>query len=98
MQLMILWMGAAEGTFKFDLELKKWSSIALILDKNSYTLNWIPNLIHDIFVCFRFVFEVRLFVLKTLKFGFDFEYILSTNKWVTKDSVIHSYWTANTSK
>ena len=36
-------MGAAEGTFDFDLELKKRSSLATILDKN-YTLNWIPTL------------------------------------------------------
>ena len=35
-------MGAAEGTFDFDLELKKRSSVATILDKNSYTFNWIP--------------------------------------------------------
>ena len=35
-------MGAAEGTFDFDLELKKRSSEAAILDKISYTFNWIP--------------------------------------------------------
>ena len=37
MELVILWMGAAEGTFDFDLELKKRSSLATILDKNSFT-------------------------------------------------------------
>ena len=42
MQLVILRMGAAEGTFDFDLELKKRSSLATILDKNSYTFDWIP--------------------------------------------------------
>ena len=42
MQLVILFMGAAEGTFDFDLELKKRSSVATILGKNSYTFNWIP--------------------------------------------------------
>ena len=35
-------MVTAEGTFDFDLELKKRSSLATILDKNSYTFNWIP--------------------------------------------------------
>ena len=30
-------MGAAEGTFEFYLELKKRSSVAKNLDKNSYT-------------------------------------------------------------
>ena len=30
-------MGAAEGTFDFDLELKKISSLATILDRNSNT-------------------------------------------------------------
>ena len=42
MQLVILWMGSAEGTFDFDLESKKRSSLETILDKNSYTFNWIP--------------------------------------------------------
>ena len=37
-------MGAAEGTFDFDLDLKKRSSVATILDKNSYTFNWIPSI------------------------------------------------------
>ena len=32
-------MGASEGTFDFDLELKKRSSLATIVDKNSYTFN-----------------------------------------------------------
>ena len=36
-------MGAAEGTFDFDLELKKRSSLVTILDKNSYSFNWIPT-------------------------------------------------------
>ena len=36
-------MGAAEGTFDFDLELKKRSPLATILDKNSYTFDWIPK-------------------------------------------------------
>ena len=36
-------MDAAEGTFDFDLELKKRSFLATILDKNSYTFNWIPG-------------------------------------------------------
>ena len=36
-------MGAAEGTFEFYLELKKRSSVATILDKNSYTFKWIPR-------------------------------------------------------
>ena len=36
-------MCAAEGTFDFDLELTKRSSVATILDKNSYTFNWIPT-------------------------------------------------------
>ena len=35
-------MCAAEGTFDFYLELKKTSSVATILDKNSYTFKWIP--------------------------------------------------------
>ena len=35
-------MGAADVTFDFDLELKKRSSSATILDKNSCTFNWIP--------------------------------------------------------
>ena len=35
-------MGAADVTFGFNLELKKRSSSATILDKNSYTFNWIP--------------------------------------------------------
>ena len=35
-------MGAAESTFDFDLEWKKRSSVATILDENSYTFNWIP--------------------------------------------------------
>ena len=35
-------MGAAEGTFYFDLILKKRSSLATILDQNSFTFNWIP--------------------------------------------------------
>ena len=35
-------MGVAEGIFDFDLELKERSSLATILDKNSYTFNWIP--------------------------------------------------------
>ena len=35
-------MGAAEGTIDFYLELKKRSSVGTILDKNSYTFNWIP--------------------------------------------------------
>ena len=43
MQLVILWMGAAEGIFDFDLELKKRSSLATILDKNSYSFNGIPE-------------------------------------------------------
>ena len=38
-------MGASEGTFDFDLELKKRSSLATILDKNSYTFYWIPRLL-----------------------------------------------------
>ena len=42
MQVVILWIGAAEGTFDFDLELKKRSFLATILDKNSYTFNSIP--------------------------------------------------------
>ena len=42
MQLVIPWMGAAEGTFDFDFESKKRSSSATILDYNSYTFNWIP--------------------------------------------------------
>ena len=41
MQLVILWMSAAEGTFGFDRELKKRSSLATVLDKNSYIFNWI---------------------------------------------------------
>ena len=36
--------GCAEGTFDFDLELKKRSSLGTILDNNHYTLNWIPVL------------------------------------------------------
>ena len=36
-------MGAAEVTFDFDLELKKRSSLATILDQNSYTFNWMPK-------------------------------------------------------
>ena len=32
---------AAEGTFDFDLELKKRSSVESILDKNRYTFYWI---------------------------------------------------------
>ena len=40
-------MGAAEGTCDFDLELKKRSSVATILDKNSYTSNWIPGVSAD---------------------------------------------------
>ena len=36
-------MGAAECKFNFDLELKKRSSVATILDQNSYTFNWIPT-------------------------------------------------------
>ena len=40
-------MGVAEGTFDFDLELKKRSSLATILDKNSYTSNWIPPKLGD---------------------------------------------------
>ena len=32
-------MGAAEGTFDFDLELKKISSLAKILDKNTLLLD-----------------------------------------------------------
>ena len=44
MQLVILWMGVAEGTFGFDLELKKRSSLVTISDKISYTFNWIPIL------------------------------------------------------
>ena len=35
-------MDAAEVTFDFDLKLKKRSFIETILDKNSYTFNWIP--------------------------------------------------------
>ena len=38
-------MGAAEGSFDFDLELKKRSSVATISDKNSYTFNWIPKIV-----------------------------------------------------
>ena len=36
--------GAAEGTFDFDLELRKKSFLATILDKNSSTFNRIPFL------------------------------------------------------
>ena len=36
-------MGATKGTFDFDIELKKRSSLTTILD-NSYTFNIIPNL------------------------------------------------------
>ena len=43
MHLVILWIGIAEGTFDFDLEWKKRSSIATILENISYTFNWIPN-------------------------------------------------------
>ena len=35
-------MGAAEGAFDFDLKSKKRSSLATIVDKNSYTVHWIP--------------------------------------------------------
>ena len=35
-------MCVAEGIFDFDLELKKRSSLATILGKNSYTFDWIP--------------------------------------------------------
>ena len=45
-QFVNLWMFAAEGTFDFDLELKKRSSLVTILDKNSYTFNWIPITAH----------------------------------------------------
>ena len=43
MQSVILWMVVAECTFDFDLELKKRTSLATILDKNSYTFNWTPS-------------------------------------------------------
>ena len=42
-------MGPAKVTFDFDLQLKKGSLIATILDKkNSYTFNWIPAQIDSI--------------------------------------------------
>ena len=34
-------MGAAEGTFDIDLELKKSSSVATTSDEKSNTFNWI---------------------------------------------------------
>ena len=53
---------------------------------------------HYVLVCILFVFEVRLFVLKILIFGFDLEYMLNTDKIKTEVSGIRSYWVANTRK
>ena len=35
-----LGMGAAEVALDFDLELKKKSSLAAVLDKSSFTFHW----------------------------------------------------------
>ena len=44
---------------------------------------WWANIyqsIHDVLVCILFVFEVRLFVLQTQMFGFNFQYMINTDE------------------
>ena len=45
-----------------------------------------PQFIHNVLVCILFVFEVRLFVLKTPILGFTFQCMINTDKVQTEAS------------